>query len=233
MSTKPSIPRSALTLKKDKPKPANRASSFQQFQREAAWVSQQLRRVNQVEKLPGATEISLLAASLLGGSVEKDDDAAIQRAIELWHLTNSELKKRKTRPEGIEIENGLKDLGVFSRAAPWPEKANGTPFESRNLNPFLQLLIPIKNLQQRQAYYLEFLEDNPGGKKRTKKAAENLLRKHKGKSFTINDYNDLRDVMIKWWMQHESFNPLKFPKGSVGDIWKNLLLPEKEDDSTD
>lgn len=232
MSKKSSLPRSALTIKKSKPKPLNKETSFQQFQREAAWVSRQLVRLNQVGNGPSVTEISLLAASLLGGSVEKDDDAAIQRAIRLWHLTISELKKRKTRPERIEIENGLKKLGVFSRVAPWPERANGTPFESRNLNPFLQLLIPLKNLQQRQAYYLKFLEDNPGGNKRTNKAAEKLLRKHKVKSFTINDYNDLKDVMIKWWMQQESFNPLKFPKGSVGYIWKKQLLGEAKDDST-
>lgn len=227
MSTKPSLPRSTLRIQKSSSNFPKVETSREQFHRDTLWVHRQLDRINKPKGGPSVNELSQLAASLLGGGVENDETLAIRRALSLWNLTSLELKIRKTVPEESENIEGFKKMGKLARITPWPVKANGEPYKSCRLNRFLPLFIPLKNSSQRQEYYQRFLEENPGGERRTWAEAARVFKQHKGKNFTYQDYEDVKEIIVEWWMQQKTFNPLKFPKGSIGDVWKKQLLADE------
>ena len=217
--------RSGLVIKR-KSSPSNQNENTE-FSKQVAWYGEQFDRIQWQNDQPESDKIASMAATIAAPHPQMKVEKAVERAFEIF-THNQRFVRDKIKPSGNEnTKQALASLSIFWRIGVWPSKDDGSTYQARSLNQFLRLFIPHKNDSERQHIYLEFLRDNPGGRKRSDKAAEKLLEEHRGKSFTFSDYEDLSQTIVEWWMNHSKYNRLKFPDGSLGQKALNIFVGGK------
>ncbi|MDB4490721.1 hypothetical protein N9246_01665 [bacterium] len=157
-----------------------------------------------------------MAATIAAPHPQMKVEKAVERAFEIFTYTQSFVRDKIKPTENETIKQVLSNSSSFWRIGAWPLRADGSPYQNRSFNQFVRLFIPYKNDSERQHIYLEFLRDNPGGRKRSIQGATKLLKTHSGKRFTSSDHENISKTLVEWWMKHPKFNPLKFPESSLG-----------------
>jgi len=220
--------RSGLVIKrKSSPSDPNENT---ELSKEVAWYGEQLDRIQWQNDQPESDKIALMAATIAAPHPKMKVDKAVERAFEIFTSTQR-FVRNKTKPSDNEnTRQALASLSIFWRIGVWPSRGDGSPYQDRSLNQFLRLFIPHKNDSERKQIYLEFLKDNPGGRKRSTERAEKILKTHSGKKFKLSDYEDLSHAIVEWWMNHPKYNRLKFPDGSLGQKAFNKLVGESKKD---
>ena len=220
--------RSGLVIKR-KSSPSNQNENTE-LSKEVAWHGEQLDRIQWQNDQPESDKIALMAATIAAPHPQMKVEKAVERAFEIFTSTQRFVRDKIKPSDNENTRQALASLSIFWRIGAWPSKVDGSPYQDRSFNQFLRLFIPHKNDSERQHIYLEFLRDNPGGRKRSDKAAEKLLKEHRGKRFTLSDYEDLSQTIVEWWMNHPKYKRLKFPDGSLGLKAFNKLVGKSKKD---
>ena len=191
------------------------------------WYERQLAR--RKEKKPLTASLASIAASICSGSISNPNPVqAVDLAWELWSAARHKLEVELKPDDREQINRRFKQLGRDWRVAFWPEERDGSNKVKMELTPFLALFIPIEDKKYRKRYFTEYLKQNAEGDPRSDSEVDGLIARYIGQGLTIEDYRDHRVALVKWWMDHERFDPLKFPKGSIGRIQLDTLLTEAE-----
>lgn len=213
--------RSGLVIKR-KSSPPNQNENTKLF-KEIEWYRNQLDRIQWQKDQPNSDKIASMAATIAAPHPQMKVAKAVERAFEIFTYTQSFVRDKLAPIEDETIKDVLSNSSSFWRIGAWPLRADGSPYQNRSLNQFLRLFIPFKNDSERQQIYLEFLRDNPGGRKRSIEGAKEILKTHSGKKFTSSDHEKISKTLVEWWMKHPKYNALKFPERSLGhDALKNL-----------
>lgn len=179
------------------------------------------------EEKPGIASLAAIAASICGRLNSNPSPVqAVDLAWELWSAARHKLHVELEPDDRVQIESRLKELGLDWRVAFWPTENDGSNKVKMEFTPFVALFLPLEDKTYRKKYFAEYLKQNPEGDPRTDSEVDKLIARYIGRGLTHEDYREHRVPLVRWWMNHERFNPLKFPKGSIGRIQLDSLLTE-------
>lgn len=187
------------------------------------------------EEKPGTAALAAIAASICSSPISNPNPVqAVDLAWELWSAARHKLQVELEPDDQEQIESRLKELGRDWRVAFWPTENDGSNKVKMEFTRFVALFLPIEDKKYRRRYFAEYLKQNPEGDPRPDSEVKKLIARYIGRGLTHKDYREHRVPLVRWWMNHERFNPLKFPKGSIGRIqFDSLLMKTTEKKTTE
>ncbi|MDB4488775.1 hypothetical protein N9017_01520 [Akkermansiaceae bacterium] len=201
----------------------------QDFFTQLGWFTNQIEaRLNMKKNTPSPDVLALMVAA--GGSILKiDTNAAINKAYEIWQAGDVKIRAA-TLCSRKDIEENLSQVGVEFRLGVWNKKKDGSDRINLEFVPFMRLCIPDQTEDELKTLYRYYIEDTHlGEKKLSREDIQSRLREKTGSRFLPEALNAEGRQIVGWWMKHESFDPLSFPNGSLGQLTQIALgmMPEK------
>ena len=199
----------------------------QDFFTQLGWFTNQI-EARLKKNTPSPDVLAMMVAA--GGSMLKiDTNAAINKAYEIWQAGNVKIRAA-TLCSREEIEENLSQVGSEFRLGAWNKKKDGSDRINLEFVPFMRLCIPDHTEDELKTLYRDYIEEtHPGEKKLNREGIQSRLREKTGSRFLPEALNAEGRQIVGWWMKHESFDPLSFPNGSLGQLTQIALgmMPEK------
>ena len=201
----------------------------QDFFTQLGWFTDQIEaRLSLKKNTPSPDVLALIAA--LGGAIGKRKPKdCVDEAYETWNAADMRIRE-ETLCSRDEIEDNLSQVGVDFRLGAWTKKNDGSDRINLEFVPFMRLCIPDHTEDELKTLYRDYIEEtHPGEKKLNREGIQSRLREKTGSRFLPEALNAEGRQIVGWWMKHESFDPLSFPNGSLGQLTQIALgmMPEK------
>lgn len=199
----------------------------QDFFTQLGWFTNQI-EARLKKNTPSPDVLAMMVAA--GGSMLKiDTNAAINKAYEIWQAGNVKIRAA-TLCSREEIEENLSQVGSEFRLGAWNKKKDGSDRINLEFVPFMRLCIPDHTEDELKTLYRDYIEEtHPGEKKLNREDIQSRLREKTGSRFLPEALYTEGHQIVSWWMKRESFDPLSFPNGSLGQLTQIALgvMPEK------
>ncbi|MDB4412439.1 hypothetical protein N9170_03095 [Akkermansiaceae bacterium] len=203
----------------------------QDFFTQLGWFTNQI-EARLTKNTPSPNILALVAT--LGGAIGKSEPTSyINEAYKIWKAADKRIREEALCSRE-EIEENLSQVGVEFRIGAWPKNNDGRDTLNLDFNPFMCLCFPDQKETMRKSSYKSYLKDTHSGENEpNQKEIEGRLKKKTGSKFVPKDLNIEGHNIVAWWMKQEAFDPLSFPKGSLGDLIQIGLdmIPENAQDN--
>jgi|TARA_B110000037_G_C17060046_1_gene481498 hypothetical protein len=199
----------------------------QDFFIQLGWFADQI-ETRFKKNTPSPDTLAMMAA--LGGFMQIDNpNDGIDKAYEIWQAGDAKIRAATLCPRE-EIEENLSQVGVSFRLGAWPKNNDGRDTINQNFSPFMRLCIPDQKETALKSSYSSYVKDTHLGEKElNQKEIEGRLKEKTGSTFLTEALHTEGRKIVEWWMKQEAFEPLSFPKGSLGELTQIALnmIPEK------
>ena len=201
----------------------------QDFFTQLGWFTNQIEaRLRLKKNTPSPDVLALMVA--LGGFMAKDNpNDGVDKAYKIWQASDARIRAATLCPRE-EIEENLSQVGVDFRLGAWPKNNDGRDTINQNFSPFMRLCIPDQKETALKSSYSSYVKDTHLGEKElNQEEIEGRLKEKTGSTFLTEALHTEGRKIVEWWMKQEAFEPLSFPKGSLGELTQIALnmIPEK------
>ncbi|MDB4519542.1 hypothetical protein N9118_08315 [Akkermansiaceae bacterium] len=199
----------------------------QDFFIQLGWFTDQI-EARLKKNTPSPDVLALMVA--LGGFMAKDNpNDGVDKAYKTWQASDAKIRAATLCPRE-EIEENLSQVGVDFRLGAWPKNNDGRDTINQNFSPFMRLCIPDQKETALKSSYSSYVKDTHLGEKElNQEEIEGRLKEKTGSTFLTEALHTEGRKIVEWWMKQEAFEPLSFPKGSLGELTQIALnmIPEK------
>jgi hypothetical protein len=212
--------------------PTDDADTFaeQDFFTQLGWFTHQMEARLCLKKSTPSPDILAMMVAAGGSILEIDTNAAVDKAYEIWQAGDAKIQAA-TLCSREEIEENLSQVGVEFRLGVWNKKKDGSRRINLEFVPFMRLCIPNHTEDELKALYRSYIVDSHlGEEKLSREGIQNRLREKTGARFLPEALVTEGRQIVAWWMKQETFDPLSFPAGSLGELTQIAfdIKPKKE-----